>query len=340
MRGQRPIRPADAVAFCAAVLALALAFWFGWSEWSRHRAVEHRPPVLRAIDILRSQIEADPDDILLRMQLAQAYTIAGADREAAEEYQYILSIDSEHVPAVSGLGFIASRQKDWKASERYWRRALELISAGGGMQPGRQTEMAAFYLGTAQLAQQKYAEAVVSFKEALRFSPTAPDTHYQLAIAYRGLGDEVAYRESLQRALESDPTMPEANYDYALVLLRSGDRAGAAEHFRCSAEHRADFGAPEQALQRLGPFAERVRAARDFAVSDPARALAEARIAVALDPRDAEALVLLGELYEQRGDKALAEKAYRSALDVEPRNAEALSALADLEEGNTPASSE
>ncbi len=322
------------------MLALALAFWFGWSEWARHMEAENRPPVLRAIDILRRQVEEAPTDVELRMQLAQAYTIAGADREAAEQYEYVLSIDAHHVPAVMGLGRISSRHKDWKASEGYWRRSLELLSADGGMAAGGQREMAAFHLGTAQLAQRKCSDAVASFKQAQRLSPAAPDTHYQLAIAYRGLGDDVQYRDSLERALESDPMMPEANYDYAFILLKDGDRAGAAEHLRRSADHRPDPGTVEQALKRLGPAAERIRVARELADTDPTRALEEARIAVAIEPDEFDAQVLLGELYQRRGEATRAEKAYRAALALDPGNARVRAAIRSLEDGVAAKSAE
>ena len=88
--------------------------------------------------------------------------------------------------------------------------------------------------------------------------------------------------------------MPEANYDYGMLLLSKGDIAGAAEHFRTSADAAPAIDLPPDELKKLGNSEDRLAAARRLKTSDPAKALVEARIALALDPESVDALALVG----------------------------------------------
>jgi TolA-binding protein len=129
-----------------------------------------------------------------------------------------------------------------------------------------------------------------------------------------------------------DPVMPEANYDYGLLLLADGDVAGAAEHFRTSADNAPESHTePADELADLGSFAERLAAAKRLAGADAAAALVEARVARALDPGSLEAAKLVARLYQRTGDPASAEEAWQRVLARWPDEAEAKKALEQLE---------
>ena len=68
---------------------------------------------------------------------------------------------------------------------------------------------------------------------------------------------------------------------------------------------------PEKALEKLGPFSKRLKAARAAEKTDPKKALVEARVASALEPKNVEALLLVGSLYEETGEKKFAADAYQ-----------------------------
>ena len=111
------------------------------------------------------------------------------------------------------------------------------------------------------------------------------------------------------------------------LLLKDGDKATAAEHLRTSITAAPHIQLPKTALDELGPFSTRLAAARRVQASDLKAALVEARIAVALEPKNAVAAVLLGDLYAKSGDKTKAAAAYEQALTVEPDNASAKAGL-------------
>ena len=117
-------------------------------------------------------------------------------------------------------------------------------------------------------------------------------------MCYRELGESQGYEEYLLYTLQFDPNMPEANYDYGMLLLAKKDLAGAAEHFRTSADAAPGIDKPQIELDKLGNSEDRLAEAKRLKPTDPAKALVEARIAFALDPQSVDALALVGELYE------------------------------------------
>ncbi len=84
--------------------------------------------------------------------------------------------------------------------------------------------------------------------------------------------------------------------------------------------------------------AARVRKARVLLAVENGAKLAEEELKAAIveDAGNAEAHVVLGGIYRERGSQALAMMEYRKALDLEPRNTAARDALEELRTGSTP----
>lgn len=328
------IRPLDAVIAIVAVLVLGVGLFLGYSVWENRQNVRATTPAALAVEGLERSIAKTPNDIGLRVKLAQAYSVAGRDRDAVKQYKVVLTAQKDHVPALTGLGFIALKQKEYRTGEGYYRKIVDVLKAKPSRSNEPLLENAYFYLATALMEQKQYEEAASYYKAALRLRRDASDTHYALAVTLRELGADDGYRESLENALLFDPKMPEANYDYGLLLLADGDNAGAAEHFRSSTSAAPGIAKPREELDKLGPFDKRLEAARALMKSDPEKALIEARIAAALEPDSVDALVVLGLAYEESGDKKKATEAYRRALARDANSAEAKSGLERVTDGS------
>jgi Tfp pilus assembly protein PilF len=329
----KSIRPLDAAIVGVVILVLTVAGYLGYSIWSHNRAVEDSTPLSRAVTELKEMIDKKPDDVNLRMELAQAYVTMGRDKEATEQYNQVLKREKSNVAALSGLGFVAARQRDWEQSQEYWTRAIKVMEGQPNTKVTKQWATAHFYLGNSYLEQKKYEEAVGAFKESLRANRSASDTYYLLAVAFKGLGADDDHKAQLEMALAFDPMMPEANYDYGSVLLEEGAIAEAAQHFRIAADRAPDRKEPREALARLGTFDQRMSAARGLAATDAEAALIEVRVAVALEPDNVEALLMLAEIYEDSGDNESAAEAYRSVLQKDSDNEQAQTALKKVTDG-------
>jgi tetratricopeptide (TPR) repeat protein len=326
----RRLRPLDIALWAVAALVLVVGAYLGWSVWSHNRSVVESTPASRAVTDIKANLKKDPNNIDLRMGLAQALVVAGRKNEAVDHYKAILKAKKEYTPALSGLGFIAMTNKDWKTGEGYFRKVTELLAGTPNADRNKSLEIAYFYLGTALMEQHKYEDAVGYFKAALRIRRDASDTHYALAYCYKQMDSPRKYREELEATLAFDPKMPEANYDIALLLLKEGDPGRAAEHLRTSIDNAPNVEMPETELDKLGPFSKRFAAAKSLASAETTKALTEARVAVALEPKNVDALRLLASLWEKSGDADSATGIYQRILVIVPGDPSATKALERL----------
>lgn len=323
----KSIRPIDAAIAGILALILIIGTVLGVSIYRQSHSVRETTPVSRALDDLISQVKKDPNNIVLRMNLAQTLAIAGRERESIEQYQAVLKVKEDYPPALAGLGFIALRKQDWETGEKYYRKIIELREGSVNTEMDNSLEVAYFYLGTALMEQKEYEEAAVNLTKALRIRGDASDTHYALAICFRELENPRKYKAALETALTFDPKMPEANYDYAQLLLEEGDIASAAEHLRTSADAAPKDDRPADALAKLGSAEGRLSKAKQLAKKDIKQALVQARVAVALAPKDTDGMLLLASLYEKDHNPDLARGVYRQIISLDPLNEDANAGL-------------
>jgi Flp pilus assembly protein TadD len=321
------VRPLDAAIIVVVVAVLAVGAYLGYRMWANANELRTSTPAAREIEALRQQLRKKPNDIDVRMRLAQALSVSGRDSEAVEQYQAVLKANKQYVPAMSGIGFELMKQKDWKGGEGYFRKVIALTEGKESSNaPNSPLEIAYYYTGIALMEQKSYSEAAGFLRRALALRRDSSDTAYALAFCYKQLDIMDGYSSMLQYALQFDPKMPEANYDYGMLLLSQGDKAGAAEHLRASSDAAPYKAEPKAELAKLGPAATRLATAKKLASTDASAALAEARIAVALESDSVEALLLTASLYEKK-DKTKALDVYNKVLLLEPANAEAAAGI-------------
>jgi Flp pilus assembly protein TadD len=86
--------------------------------------------------------------------------------------------------------------------------------------------------GTALLLEQKYHEALTSFRLALRESPNDTDVLQQIAVTYTRIGMTDEARRTYSRVLEIKPDASGAHYGLGFLLLDAGETAEAIAHLR------------------------------------------------------------------------------------------------------------
>ena len=312
------------------VLIIVALVYLGYTVWSTQRQVSQGTVASRAIEALVQQVEKDPGNPDARVLLGQALAAAGRVDEAVEQLNAALSIAQDHTAALEGLGLIAMRRGEWVTAEGYWRRILDVTKDSQYAAQDLRVERAYYYLGLTLIERKQYEDAILYLKEALRIRRGGSDTHYALSVAYREIGSIANQRKELETALRYDPMLPEANYEMGLLLVADGDRAGAAEHFRRSADSAPSRAEPLTELERLGPFEERLAEAKRLQDVDAAAALVEARIAIALRPQDIDAARTVARLQEKVGSTADAKPAWERVLMLVSGDPEATEALTRL----------
>lgn len=312
------------------VLVIVALVYLAYTVWDAQRQNEQGKLTTRAIDNLVEQVKKTPKDPGARILLGQALAAAGRTNEAVEQYQNALKLDEDNVAALQGLGLIAMQREQWSTAEGYWRRILDTLSGQQFSGVDERIEQADYYLGLTLIQLHEYEEAVRVLKEAIRIRRDASDTHYALSMAYKELDSKENQRKELETALAFDPLMPEANYEMALVLLADDDEAGAAELLRRSIDNAPGRIEPQEELDKLGPFADRLAAAKSLLGSEKEKALIEARIAIALDPTNLEAARIVARLLDEIGKAEDATAAWERVIKIAPNDSEATAALARL----------
>jgi tetratricopeptide (TPR) repeat protein len=196
---------------------------------------------------------------------------------------------------------------------RLGRRALALVAGIGLLFAGCADEATrlAEHLerGNAYLQEQKYAEAVIEFKNVLQLDPNHAAAHYGLAKSYLGQRDlQRAYWE-LQESARLDPTNVDAKLQYAEFLL-----LGKEEDLQQAVQLAGEV--LGQAPERVEPYLLRARALQSLGKPEEARA--DFQKAVEVMPESGVALLLLANFERRQGERDVAEPLFRKLTEVEP----------------------
>ncbi len=336
MRFGSDIRWLDATIKAVVVLLIASLGYLAYAITAFQIQERRGQPVSRAIENLVAAVSENPDDLSLRLLLADAFAAAGRLRDAVEQYNAALEISPDNPTALTGLALVSMYQQEWETAEEYWLAVIDGLAGDDYSLLDQRLEVAYYQLGVTYIEMTRYEDAIAHLREALRIKRSAADTHYALSVAYGRLDSESNQRGYLENALMFDPRMPEANYDLGLLLLAEGDIAAAAEHFRASAdnapESRREPRTELDRIEREGSAEVRLERARELQDSDAASALSEARIAFALDPSLSDASRLAARLWEETGDEEQALDMWRKVLEADPNDGDAAAAIDRLTE--------
>ena len=95
--------------------------------------------------------------------------------------------------------------------------------------------------GSGLLQQEKFHEALTSFRLALRESPNDTDVLQQIAVTYTHIGMTDEAMRTYRRVLELNPAAAGAHYGLAFLLLQRGDRSGGINHLEQFLERPPDI---------------------------------------------------------------------------------------------------
>ena len=206
----------------------------------------------------------------------------GDSEEAARDYGRALTLNSSYNPALLRLGALELTLDHPDAAKDSFTKAMAQ----------RHSSAALTGLGKVALTEHHYGAAVKDFTEALASEPKASSVHYQLALAYRGLGDLAHAQEQLRARGETEPDVQDPLLD-RINLLKQG---------RLSLVQRGG------AAMRESRFVDAISAYDQL---------------VRLDPSDPLAYEYLGVALARQGKRDDALKQYAHALQLDPSSASA-----------------
>ncbi|HWR39336.1 MAG TPA: tetratricopeptide repeat protein [Patescibacteria group bacterium] len=267
-----------------------------------------------------------PPELQKRFRQAMNDHRAGKLDKAAAVYRRVLEHNPEHPPALNLLGLIAlQNHKD--------DQGLELLQRAVKNDP----DYAEAYgnLGTAFLRQHRIPEAVQALCRLTELKPEAAEAHNQYGTALAMQGDLVAAAASFERALALRPDFAAAQTNLGQLRREAGaleQVIGAIQEQRKQGNLPAAESLCRNALLKYPGQAKlhHIMGAVFFQQGNSALAVQSFEKAVALQPDYADALNNLGAIYQTGGDVAKAKNCFERALEANPHHGDALNNLTFL----------
>lgn len=271
-----------------------------------------------------------PENARVRYWYGRALLIAGDADAAMQQWEQGLERDVTHAGILEGLGRLSLQQGNdaraynlflqmrlqgandlwlhemlttlarrrglWDRAARHWR---DLVDVDG------RSEENLIILGELLILAGQADDALAVFRDAVATSPSGA-TWGGLGEAWFAMNEVDSAAVALRRAVELAPDNPHNRFNLANTLQIMGDLAGAEQQFVSYLEAVPD--------DPVGHFKYGVHLELR---GEGERALAEVERAVSLDSRYIEALVVLAQMYEDRGlvDETLSTLARLEQLD-------------------------
>jgi tetratricopeptide (TPR) repeat protein len=228
---------------------------------------------------------------------------------AVSNYRRALQLRPDFAEARNNLGNALQSLGQLEAAVSSYRCALELKS-----------DYAEAYqnLGNTLQKLRRWDEALASCRRAVQLKPDFPEAHDSLGNALLSVGQLDDALASCRQALELQPDLAEAHGSLGNVWLELGQFDNALACY-------------DRALQLMPDDPASVCQSRSVVLRQLGRAQeaeASCRRAIELKPDAPMPLVVLADLYADRGDFAQAEGLYRRAVALDPDLPEAWSGIA------------
>ncbi len=183
---------------------------------------------------LRNAQTLMPDDVRWPYYLGRIHEANGDLAASAQSYGRAVELRPDDLATRVVLANVLFTQGDLDAAEQMYSQALDRHPDAPAAQVG---------LGRVALSRQEYSDAVARLEQGLAAAPWANAVHYQLALAYRGLGDTERAEAHLQlqgdvEALPPDPLRQELDelLESANAYNIRGGRALDAGNYRTAAD--------------------------------------------------------------------------------------------------------
>jgi predicted CXXCH cytochrome family protein len=247
-------------------------------------------------------LQYSPSEPEFYYELAFAYSKAGHNTEAVQQYQEALRRRPVYPAAAKGLAVSLLAQNHLALAENVLSRA----AASSPMDDQLLAD-----LGNVYLREGRIDIARRTLLRVLDINPDSPTAENLLGIIDLRLKNPAEAEGRLRAALRDDPSLPNAHYNIAKLFSGNGDYAQAAYHYQLAiandpqnAESHHGYGL---VLEMMHSYDQ---------------ALSELDEGIRLNPQSAVMHSDLGDLLAARGQLQQAEEQYQSALQFNPGSAD------------------
>ena len=195
------------------------------------------------VELLKSAIELNPNNILAYNNLGNAYKEAGNYEDAKRSYLKAIELDPSHAGPYYNLSTI------YADVDNNMEGAIELLNKALELSP----YFAKTYnkLGQIYLLKGENEKAIDLLNKAVKLNPDDPETYHNFGYVYIQSGHPDKGEEMYLKAIEVAPHYAPAYHDLAIIYTQAGDYAKAIPY--CDRAVSMGY-IDQQLLQALEPY--------------------------------------------------------------------------------------
>jgi Flp pilus assembly protein TadD len=189
-------------------------------------------------------VQLAPDRVDFAVRYATTLSEAGKLKESAAILKSVVEAKPDDAALHFQLGRLLQRLQQKEAAARELQKAARLKQ-----QAHVQGQLAMSLVeGIRQLRANHVAQAIEQFRAALAIDPNHPEANFYLGIALSQTGDVSGSTQAFDVALRSRPSSAEIHYNFGIALWQHQQASRAIEEFRKAVYLRSDYGLAHCAL--------------------------------------------------------------------------------------------
>ena len=275
-----------------------------------------------AIAAYQRAIASAPDSAYTHAALGNAYANTHRYTEALEAYKIAVALDPDDKMIHHQLGNVYSKRGEHAAAIQHQQQAITLAPKFGD---------AHYQLGLLYAHEKRWNEAINAYHTAYQHNPTRVEALYNLAQAYRRIGDTTAAREQMKRFQDRKAVL-DPLHQLRGALQRTQDTTERAQILANIGRHYLKDENYEKAVweyqKALGMNPQLSAAYNGIGIAYTvlerySEAIDAQQKALAFQPNFVEAHAGLGLVYLKQNHTEPALKHYRQAVALDPQFLEA-----------------
>jgi tetratricopeptide (TPR) repeat protein/tRNA A-37 threonylcarbamoyl transferase component Bud32 len=253
----------------------------------------------RRVGWCRAALAVQPRSITIWNNLGVALRELGDLSGAAKAYEKAIEIAPASAPAYNNLGnlYRASRRRE---------EAVKLFDQAIALNP--KYAFAYSNRGAVLGELNRWPDAAASHREAIKIDPNYSRAHYNLGIALSAMGDKKGAIAAYEEAIRLEPKFASAYNNLGVARRAIGDLAGAKEAYLKAMEY--GDGGPGVRTNMSGIY---------FDEKNYAEAIKWAKEAIQVDPKYANAHMVLGSAYFFKGEVVEARRSLTEAARLDSK---------------------
>ena len=276
-----------------------------------------------AVTYYRRAIEQQPQLVAAYLALGELLAKARAIPQAIACYQQGLKQQPESAELYFRLGNLYQAQQKWSQAAVCYQKVTQYEPANA---------VAFHELGEVLSKQEQWSQAVSAYQQAIKLKSDFSWSHNNLGYALIQLEQWSQAVSAYQQAIKLEPDFPWSYYNLAEALSKQGQWSQAIEYYQKAVAIQSDL---PQGRQKLGDaFYQLSQHHRQQALTNFQLAIAQDpnnpepyHRALAIDNRNLDLYLKLGDILAQQGDRDGASIIYQMALQIQPKNSEVLARL-------------